>query len=94
MKSMQCININGYQYKDYPELLKALVTVKKAALISAKNLKRADDSLLDKLILTCDQFLQSDNVLNIQVDLNKNPTNFFCVDSIALTKGFKLFCYR
>lgn len=69
MKSMQCININGYQYKDYPELLKALVTVKKAALISAKNLKRADDSLLDKLILTCDQFLQSDNVLNIQVSI-------------------------
>ena len=44
--------------------------------------------------MTWINFSMSENVLNIQVDLNKNPTNFFCVDTIALIKGFKLFCYR
>ena len=44
--------------------------------------------------MTWINFSMSENVLNIQVDVNKNPQNFFCIDSLTLTKGFKLFCYR
>ena len=59
MTAINQFNIRSYQYKDFPELVHALFTVKKATLKDSLNLGRFDGEDLKTLILACEKSLES-----------------------------------
>ena len=66
---MKNISIQGYQYKDYPELINAIITVKKASFIACKKLHRYDAITLNTLIDVCDKLLSQTNISQMKVSV-------------------------
>ena len=86
MKSIDNMITQGYRYRDYPELIDAIIKVKKATLIASKNIHRFESSYLNNLIQACDKSLELKNFdrLNTTVYAGAKGTLNKVVDSLLI----------
>ncbi len=92
MTAINQFNIRSYQYKDFPELVRALFTVKKATLKASLNLGRFDGEDLQTLILACEKSLESKNWSSLGISVYAGSKGYLlqAIDNeILLNTGIK-----